>query len=1242
MKKQTLIKYFLLIFTVCIVFAGNNNSFALEDVANYSELYKQYLELSDEEKEKVDVIPEKYSTSFKQYYNTNAYKKALRNTSVLPSRYNLAEHYNIKVENQGQEGNCWTFASLETLETYLQIHGYGTFDFSENHLNYIESNMFSETEVTRSINTAGSFNELRDYLNKKLGPVSEEDYPYFEDETTSESKRYKQDELDSLLNITPLAYVGDYVSFPSVNKSDKDDNLSKEELTEYRNNIKKHIIENGAIYTVITAPTYYNDEFYNPSTYAAYFPNTTDYRFSKHSHAVAIIGWDDDFSKDNFVEANKPQNDGAYIALNSWGSSFGDNGIYYISYDDAYVEMDLKGIKEAVTDPSDLVSTTTFSISDKNLYNALKDVLGRKIINSDDNTQSITMLNGIINEIQYLDLIDYNISDLSGIENFTNLTTLNVSNNNISSITPLLSLHQLDTINLSHNQLNTIPEELSNSALSSLFLGYNPITDFSGIANIKSVSKLDLEGTNIKANDLEYLKNKKIISLNLSNTKIKDYSALKALIEEQDSNDYLNTSLQQLNISYNNNIDYSTIPNVCYLNLSNTSVDENTFKQIPDISKLDALDISYTKIKDLNVLSGIPLRAVYISGNKDLKNIDKLKYTGLIIYENAGLKDVSIFKDFYASQINLSNNEIEDCDSLLENEYLRIIDLSDNKLTTIPYKDGSIITANGNKIKPIVYNSENIDSLKNQKYEETLIVDPNNENTFTDIITNLSDFDNNGIKYAITNASFDLENQKFTIDDYDKDVIISIKNGIFEGSTITYKLEKKVSNLIYIAVDRDNLRTRYVEGEEIDLSNLKVYAYYDTNSKSEITDYSISGLDNLHVGLNTITVEKDIYKDFIDITILPNSDIITLTFKSKDIYNATLKKIKQIEKEMQEYAYLYNLIDVLINNNNSENTIQILKNDLDSINYLEIESDELTSIEDIKQLKGLTGISINGKKLEDLSPLLYIKDILDQRDDLMSSEKLLGIEIKNNDVLTKIDYDIFRMLVLENTKITNLNNLTKIGSIIYKGNEMPNLDDIIDNLYMMSIEVNSSFEQLEKDENNNIILPNLLKLLKNKGLKIEVNLYDQIRDTQYLNPYNKIPIELIDDGEKLLINYNDIKNIDYEGNKQFVQINIIDESGIYVKFDFIYKLSNIIINEPEESSSESETPSDINEKPSTNTDDNIIVKELEENKNSDGLEEEREENNLNSANPTTGDNITFWINLLFIFFVGAVATIYCK
>lgn len=1232
MKKTTLIKYLLLIFTISIVFFDNNNSFALEDVDNYSDLYKQYLQLSDEEKEKIEVIPEKYTTSLKKVNNNKSFKRSLRNLSVLPNRYNLAEHYNIKVKNQGQEGNCWAFASLETLETYLQIHGYGTFDFSENHLNYIESNLFSETDATRKINAAGNYNELEEYLNKKLGPVSEDQFPYYEDESILKNKKYTQDEIDNLLNITPLAYVGEFITFPSVSKKDKDENLSEKELTEYRNNIKKHIMENGAIYTLITAPTYYQNEFYNPNTYAAYFPNTTDSRFQAHSHAVAIIGWDDNFSKDNFIEGNKPKHDGAYIALNSWGSSFGDCGLYYISYDDAYVEMDLHGIKEAATDTSNLVNTTTFSVNDNNLYNALKDVLGRKIINSNDETLSITMLNGTINEIQFLDLIGYNISDLSGIENLTNLTSLNLSNNNISSITPLLSLHKLDTINLSNNQIKTIPVELYNSELSILSLSYNPINNFSGITNIKSISTLNLEGTNIKENDLQYLKNKKIINLNLSKTNIKDYTVLKTLNDKLEPDGISDTGLQQLNISYNENVNYTTIPNVSFLNISNTSVDENKFKQIPDISKLNALDISYTHIKNLDILTGIPLRAAYISGNKDLQNIDVLKYTGLIIYKDAGLKDTSIFKDFYASQLNLASNEIENYDSLLENEYLRFLDLSNNKLTMIPYKENIRITADENKIKPTMSYLEEIDSAKNQNYVEDLYVDPNKENMFTDIIKNLNDFQNNGIRFTITNATMDFKNNTFNINDYDKDVIIKIENGIYEGSTITYKLINQNANMLYLSIDRNNLRTRYIEGETFDKNTLKVYAYYDTNSRKEITDYSITGLENLHVGVNTISVEKDGFSDVIDITIIPNNDIITLKFENTDIYKATLKKIRQIEEERQEYAYLYNLIDVLINNNNDDKTINILKSDLSFINYIEIESDELTSFEDIKQLKGLTGIYLNGKKFEDLSSLLYIKEILDAQVDLMPYERFLGIEIKNNEKLVKIDYDIFRMIVLENTKITNLNNLTNLGSISYKGNTIPNINDILDNLYMISIDVNSKIDELEKDENNNIILPNLLKKFKDKGLKFEVNICDQIRDLQYLNPYNKKPIEILDNGENLLLKYDDIKGIDFEGTNQFIEIKITDVNSLYVKFDFNFKLNYETNNKSE--------PIDDNETNSNTTKENDQIKESNEINNNIETKDEREKKvHNNNINPTTGDHIILWIILIIVSILGIVVVV---
>ena len=42
---------------------------------------------------------------------------------TIPSYYNIADNYNVLVEDQGNEGNCWAFASIKTLETYLQMHG---------------------------------------------------------------------------------------------------------------------------------------------------------------------------------------------------------------------------------------------------------------------------------------------------------------------------------------------------------------------------------------------------------------------------------------------------------------------------------------------------------------------------------------------------------------------------------------------------------------------------------------------------------------------------------------------------------------------------------------------------------------------------------------------------------------------------------------------------------------------------------------------------------------------------------------------------------------------------------------------------------------------------------------------------------------------------------------------------------------------------------------------------------------
>ncbi len=49
-------------------------------------------------------------------------------------------------------------------------------------------------------------------------------------------------------------------------------------------------------------------------------------------HDILILGWDDSFPKENF--RIQPPEDGAWICQNTWGESFGEDGMFYVSYED--------------------------------------------------------------------------------------------------------------------------------------------------------------------------------------------------------------------------------------------------------------------------------------------------------------------------------------------------------------------------------------------------------------------------------------------------------------------------------------------------------------------------------------------------------------------------------------------------------------------------------------------------------------------------------------------------------------------------------------------------------------------------------------------------------------------------------------------------------------------------------------------------------------------------------------------
>lgn len=216
---------------------------------------------------------------------------------------------NVVVRNQGGENSCWAFTTLACLETNLALKnkraGKETkvYDFSEQ---YMVSSSFYNNYLNGLINNRGL--NFKPYeggnfetraignITNGYGVVNEADYPYLNTEAPVD--------LNSLKNKKIAADVLDTITFSNPKNNDERTALIKK--------IKEHIVENGGVYTAIKAPDIGNFKF-NPFNGALYH-NNEEYP----NHAVTIIGWDDNYSKDNFV--SKPERDGAWIVKNSYGT----------------------------------------------------------------------------------------------------------------------------------------------------------------------------------------------------------------------------------------------------------------------------------------------------------------------------------------------------------------------------------------------------------------------------------------------------------------------------------------------------------------------------------------------------------------------------------------------------------------------------------------------------------------------------------------------------------------------------------------------------------------------------------------------------------------------------------------------------------------------------------------------------------------------------------------------------------
>lgn len=302
--------------------------------------------------------------------------------SVLPPIYkdtNTSSSFDLRdigastsIKSQGSDGMCWAFATLASCESNILLNN---IDYSEawnlnNELNLSEEQIgyYLYTPAKSEINS-----HYGDYINQKnkgssggnalhasfylstTGVTLEQDIPYTGvkkelSEYQRKSSRFRLKESEIIMNYSP------------------DNDVAT---------IKSWIMNSGAVYIA-----YHNNSsnYYDNGTTHSYYQNEKDYYSA--THAVTIIGWDDNY--DGFNPENSPEEKGAWLIKNSWGTDTLDDGYFWMSYYDTSIGECTRFSMEKVPDEEQV-----YSYDGSGYVSAYQFEAGANVFVADDN-QTLT------------------------------------------------------------------------------------------------------------------------------------------------------------------------------------------------------------------------------------------------------------------------------------------------------------------------------------------------------------------------------------------------------------------------------------------------------------------------------------------------------------------------------------------------------------------------------------------------------------------------------------------------------------------------------------------------------------------------------------------------------------------------------------------------------------------------------------------------------------------------------------
>lgn len=244
--------------------------------------------------------------------NVPYYESEVEAYSDLPESYQLDKTQYPDVRDQGSYGTCWAFAALGLSEYDLINKGLAdkNIDLSELQLAYYtynsvldplggtkgdQSKYYNGSTSYSYLNRGGMYEYAVRRLSQWSGAVNENDVPY---------------NVQNINNVLNQGLSDEYAYSKDIA------HLENAYVMSLKNNtdgVKRAIMNNGAVgiqYYHSGNCLLWNSE---KQLWTYYDPSITG-----GGHNVMIVGWDDNFSKDNFV-GEKPENNGAWLIRNSWG-----------------------------------------------------------------------------------------------------------------------------------------------------------------------------------------------------------------------------------------------------------------------------------------------------------------------------------------------------------------------------------------------------------------------------------------------------------------------------------------------------------------------------------------------------------------------------------------------------------------------------------------------------------------------------------------------------------------------------------------------------------------------------------------------------------------------------------------------------------------------------------------------------------------------------------------------------------